>query len=64
MKKSEVIAQLENLLTIQRQDLNNGSDYQDAEFIINWLVDEIGMMPPKIMQGDYLAHDEYQWENE
>lgn len=46
MKRSEVLAKLEEMLTFQRQDLNNGSDYQDAEAILDYLEHEVKMLPP------------------
>lgn len=47
MKRSEVIEQLADLLTEQRKDLDNGSDYQDAKAILDFLEQELGMKPPE-----------------
>lgn len=40
-----MIEYIELLLIRQRQDLNNGTDYQDATEILD-LVEQAGMMPP------------------
>jgi hypothetical protein len=45
MKRSYVVEQIEKLITWQRQDLDNGSDFEDANKILEMLED-FGMLPP------------------
>lgn len=47
MKRSELLHKLADMLEFQRQDLNNGSDYQDAETILSFLEYDVGMTPPE-----------------
>lgn len=53
MKRSEIISKLEEMLKEFRKDLNNGSDYADAEKILNYLENNVGMDAPKC--GEYPA---------
>jgi hypothetical protein len=46
MTRSKMIEIIETILHSQRQDLNNGSDRQDAEAILDRLED-LGMLPPE-----------------
>lgn len=70
MKRSEMIAVLADLLEVQRRDLNNGSDYQDAIIILN-AVNGLGMLPPfsnppatsrELSEIEYAEY--YKWEPE
>lgn len=47
MKRHEVLEMLANLLEFQRQDLNNGSDYQDAEGVLS-LLENLEVLAPEI----------------
>lgn len=64
MKRSEVLAKLEDMLTFQRQDLNNGSDYQDAEAILNYIEYEVKMLPPLKERCSVLFIDKPVWGKE
>lgn len=75
MKRELVIEKLEALLAFQRQDLNNGSDYEDAGKVLEML-EELGMLLPNVCDVNgkwddkkYIAHyymgkNIHYWENE
>jgi hypothetical protein len=47
MKREYVLEKIESLITWQRQDLNNGSDLEDADTILR-LLENLGMLPPNV----------------
>jgi len=57
MKRSEVLDRLTEMLEEQRKDLNNGSDYQDAESILYLLENDFKMKPFLREDIDYIGHD-------
>lgn len=57
MKRSEVLEKLADLLEFLRQDLDNGSDYQDAETVLS-LLEDLHMLPPNVCYVDGKWNDE------
>jgi len=64
VKRSEVAEKLAELLEFQRQDLNNGSDFQDAEAVLDFLEEIGGMKPPIRKVCPVLFTEEFVWEKE
>ncbi len=64
MKRSQVLEKLADMLEKQRRDLNNGSDYQDAEQILDYLEREVKMLPPLKERCPVLFTDKAVWEKE
>lgn len=59
MKRTETIEKLATILEKQRQDLDNGSDYQDAQEVLDFL-EQLGMKPPPV-RAVLIRGKDYRW---
>jgi acyl carrier protein len=65
MKRSEMIEIIADWLSgdSSATGVTMPEDLKNADELL-CLIEDHGMMPPKVKIGDYLAHDEYFWEEE
>lgn len=62
MKRSEMVQKLIDAVYMCSSN-DTILDGEEAEALLKY-IEAAGMMPPKVYQGDWLTHDEYEWESE